>query len=178
MSKIGHFRNSIILFVCPSKLCISIVSNLSWDLQWFQVKPKTMLMQTLEGQKKSIMVFLKVVYSRMPDDRPCQGGEWGRGGGPVSAAWILKYHVLVLCQRFTLLSEIKGNLKTLKKGCRFSRFHLTWRSYLLGHVTCRNLPWQSLWWGQDRCAEGEGCGVWWGLLESVFPISGWSRVGW
>ena len=38
------------------------------------------------GTKKSIMVFLKVVYSRMPDDRPCQGGEWGRGGGPVSAA--------------------------------------------------------------------------------------------
>ena len=48
--KLSTFKNTIILFVCPRKFCISIVSSFSWDLQWSQEKIKT----------KSIMVFLKV----------------------------------------------------------------------------------------------------------------------
>ena len=50
-------ENIIILFVCPPKFCISIVSSLYWDLQWSQEKTKTMLIQNLGGQTKSIMVF-------------------------------------------------------------------------------------------------------------------------
>ena len=55
-------ENTIILFVCPPKFGISIVSSLSWDLQWSQEKTKTMLMQNLGGQTKSIMVFSEVAY--------------------------------------------------------------------------------------------------------------------
>ena len=38
-------ENTIILFVCPPKFCISIVSSFSWELQWSQEETKTMLMQ-------------------------------------------------------------------------------------------------------------------------------------
>ena len=34
----------------------------SWDLQWSQEKTKTMLMQNLGGQTKSIMVFSEGAY--------------------------------------------------------------------------------------------------------------------
>ena len=40
----------------------SIVSSFSWDLQWSQEKTKTMLMQNLGGQTKSIMVFSELAY--------------------------------------------------------------------------------------------------------------------
>ena len=50
-------ENTIILFVCPRKFCISIVSSFSWNLQWSQEKTKTMLMQNLGGQTKSKMAF-------------------------------------------------------------------------------------------------------------------------
>ena len=53
-------ENTIILFVCPPKFCISIVSSLSWDLQCSREKTITMLMQNLGGQTKSIMVFSKM----------------------------------------------------------------------------------------------------------------------
>ena len=55
-------ENNIILFVCPPKFCISIVSRFSWDLQWSQEKIKTILMQNLGGQIKSIMVLSEVAY--------------------------------------------------------------------------------------------------------------------
>ena len=41
----------------PSKFCVSIASSFSWDLQWSQEKTRTMLMQNLGSQTKSIMVF-------------------------------------------------------------------------------------------------------------------------
>ena len=52
------FKNTKILFVCPPKFCINVVSIFSWDSQWSQEKIKTMLMQNFGGQTKSIMVFL------------------------------------------------------------------------------------------------------------------------
>ena len=36
-------ENTIILFVCPPKLCISIVSSFSCELQWSQEKTNTIL---------------------------------------------------------------------------------------------------------------------------------------
>ena len=56
------FKNTIIVFICPPKACINIVSILSWDLQWSQEKIKAMLMQNFGGQTKCIMVFLKLAY--------------------------------------------------------------------------------------------------------------------
>ena len=47
------------MFVSP-KFCMSIVSTFSWDLKGSQEKTKTMLMQDLEGQTKSITIFLIV----------------------------------------------------------------------------------------------------------------------
>ena len=49
-------------FICPSKFCTSIVSTFSWDLKWSQEKTKTMVMQNLGGQTKSIMTFSEVAY--------------------------------------------------------------------------------------------------------------------
>ena len=50
------------ILCCPSKICISIVFNFSWDLQSPQEKLKLMLMQTFGETIKSIMVFLKKVF--------------------------------------------------------------------------------------------------------------------
>ena len=44
------------------KFCISNVSSFYWDLQWSQEKTKTMLIQNLGRQTKSIMVFPEVAY--------------------------------------------------------------------------------------------------------------------
>ena len=57
LSQLAESQNTIILFVCPLKLCINIVSCFSWDLQWSQEKTKTMLIQNLGGHTKNIMVF-------------------------------------------------------------------------------------------------------------------------
>ena len=59
---VGHFGNTIILFVCPPRFCMSIVFVFSWDHCKSQEKLKTMLMQNLGGQTKSIMVFSEVAY--------------------------------------------------------------------------------------------------------------------
>ena len=72
-----------ILFVCPPKFCISIVSRFSWDLQWSQEKIKTILMQNLGGQIKSIMVFSEVAYSswrwrRNTSKRSCEAENTSR----------------------------------------------------------------------------------------------------
>ena len=48
----GHFGNTIIIFVCPPKFCICIVSTFSWDLQWSQEKTKTTLMLKFWGSNK------------------------------------------------------------------------------------------------------------------------------
>ena len=40
-----------------------MVFILAWDLQWSQERLETMLMQNLEGQTKSIMVFLRVALT-------------------------------------------------------------------------------------------------------------------
>ena len=55
-------ENTIILFVCPPKFCIRIVSSFSWEFPCSQEKTKTMLMQNLGGQTKSIMVFSELAY--------------------------------------------------------------------------------------------------------------------
>ena len=55
-------ENTIVLFVSPPKFCVSIVSSFSRDLQWSQEKTKTMLMQNLGGQTKSIMLFSELAY--------------------------------------------------------------------------------------------------------------------
>ena len=59
-------ENTIILFVCPHKFCISIASVNSWDHCKSQEKLETMLMQNLGGQKKSILVFCEVAYCQSP----------------------------------------------------------------------------------------------------------------
>ena len=51
-------ENTIIVFVCSLKFCISIVFVFSWDHSKSQEKLETM--QNLGGQTKSIMVFSKV----------------------------------------------------------------------------------------------------------------------
>ena len=61
---IGQFGNTIILFACSPKFCISIVFIFSWDHCKSLEKLETMLMQNLEGQKKSIMVFSELAYWR------------------------------------------------------------------------------------------------------------------
>ena len=53
-------ENTIIVFVCSPKFCISIVFVFSWDHCKSEQKLETMLMQNLGGQTKSIMVFSKV----------------------------------------------------------------------------------------------------------------------
>ena len=53
-------ENTIIPFICPLKFCISIISSFSWDLHWSQEKTKTMHVQNLGRQTKSIMVFSEV----------------------------------------------------------------------------------------------------------------------
>ena len=55
-------ENTIILFVCSPKFCISIVFVFSWDHCESQEKLETMLMQSFGGQTKSIMVFSEVAY--------------------------------------------------------------------------------------------------------------------
>ena len=52
-------ENTIIIFVCPPKFCISIVSSFSWDLQWRKEKTKTL---HIISSLKSIMVFSEVAY--------------------------------------------------------------------------------------------------------------------
>ena len=55
-------ENTIILFACPPKFCISIVFVFFWDHCKSQVKLETMLMQNLGGQANSIMVFSGGAY--------------------------------------------------------------------------------------------------------------------
>ena len=59
-------ENTIILFACPPKFCISIVFVFSWDYCKSKEKLETMLMQNLVGQTKRIMVFSKVAYKFQP----------------------------------------------------------------------------------------------------------------
>ena len=61
-SKYASSENTIILFVFAPKFCISIVFVFSWGHFKSQEKLETMLMQNLEGQTKSIMVFSEVAY--------------------------------------------------------------------------------------------------------------------
>ena len=49
----------MILFVCPPKFCISIVSSFYWDLQWSQEKTKTILMQNLGDKQRVLWYFPK-----------------------------------------------------------------------------------------------------------------------
>ena len=49
-------------FFVPTKFCISIVFNFSWDLQLPQERLETILVQNFGGTKKSIMVFLKKTH--------------------------------------------------------------------------------------------------------------------
>ena len=57
------FENTIILFVCPAKFHINIVSiYFLLGLKMVARETKTMLMQNIGGQTRSIMVFMKVAY--------------------------------------------------------------------------------------------------------------------
>ena len=51
------------LFVVTPKFCISIVLSFSWELKWPQEKLKTMLLQNLGWQTKSIMVCYGIFWS-------------------------------------------------------------------------------------------------------------------
>ena len=55
-------QNTVILFVCPPKFCISIVFVFSWDHCKSQGKLETTLMQNFGGKTKRIMVFSAVAY--------------------------------------------------------------------------------------------------------------------
>ena len=55
-------KNTIILFVCSPKFCISIVFVFSWGHCKSQEKLETMFMQNFGGQTKTIMVFFEVAY--------------------------------------------------------------------------------------------------------------------
>ena len=59
---IDHFEKYHNTLFVPTKFCINIVSIFSWDLLWSQGKIKAIIFKILEGQAKSIMVFLKVAY--------------------------------------------------------------------------------------------------------------------
>ena len=48
--------------VYPPKLCIAIDSNYSLALQWSQQKSKTIHMQNLGAEIKSIMIYVKMVH--------------------------------------------------------------------------------------------------------------------
>ena len=56
MSHCQKYHNTYSLFD-PPKFCINIVSFFSWNLLWSEEKIKAILMQILEGQAKTIMVF-------------------------------------------------------------------------------------------------------------------------
>ena len=59
---IATFKNTLILFVCHAKFCTSIAFMFSWDQVSPRRKWKQSFCKILEGQKNSIMVFLKVAY--------------------------------------------------------------------------------------------------------------------
>ena len=61
MSEIALFKKTIILFIVPSKFCISIVLNIfSWGNCKSQEKlKKKMFMQTFGGTTKSITLFFE-----------------------------------------------------------------------------------------------------------------------
>ena len=59
---IATFKNTLILFVCLAKFCTSIAFMFSWDQVSPRRKWKQCFCKILEGQKNSIMVFLKVAY--------------------------------------------------------------------------------------------------------------------
>jgi len=52
----------MVLFDCAPRFSISIVSSFSWDLQLSQEKTKAVLLQSLGGQARSIVVFSEVAY--------------------------------------------------------------------------------------------------------------------
>ena len=54
---LAKLENTIILLVGPPKFCIRIVFSFSWDLQWFQEKTQTTLIQNLGGQTEYYGVF-------------------------------------------------------------------------------------------------------------------------
>ena len=57
-------ENTMILFGCSPKFCISIVHVFSWDHLKTLEKLETTLMKNLGEQPKSIMVFSEVAYWR------------------------------------------------------------------------------------------------------------------
>ena len=57
---IGHFGKYHNILCLSPQILHKIV--LFWDLQWSQEKTKTMLLQNLGGQTKSIMVFSEMSY--------------------------------------------------------------------------------------------------------------------
>ena len=59
---IATFKNTLILFVCLVKFCTSIAFMFSWDQVSPRRKWKQCFCKILEGQRNSIMVFLKVAY--------------------------------------------------------------------------------------------------------------------
>ena len=56
------FKNTVRLLVYLSNFCISIVFIFTWDHCKSQEKLETTLLEKCGGQRKSIMVFLKVAY--------------------------------------------------------------------------------------------------------------------
>ena len=50
-SAYATFKITIILFLCPPKCCISIVSSFSWDLHWSKKKIKTIFVQNFGGKQ-------------------------------------------------------------------------------------------------------------------------------
>ena len=68
VKSVGHFgkyHNRLIVFVCPPKCCISIVSSFSWDLQWSQ-ENKIQCFCKIWGHKQRL--FSIMVYSEWPID--------------------------------------------------------------------------------------------------------------
>ena len=61
-------ENTIVLFVCPPKFCISIVFVFFWDHCKSQEKLETMLTQNLGEQTKSIVVLSRVAYCHQLHD--------------------------------------------------------------------------------------------------------------
>ena len=65
-TKLTTPENTIIyhnVLFCHPKFCVSIVFNFSWELKWPQEKLKTMLMQILGWQTKSIMACYDIFWS-------------------------------------------------------------------------------------------------------------------
>ena len=82
-SKLATFKNTVILFVCPSKISHKHCLHFLWDLVWSQEKTKAILMQNFGGTNKEYYGIFESGLCHLPLSRSCSlvGGPHPRYGG-------------------------------------------------------------------------------------------------